>query len=195
MFLFGFLQLSFCSSLNIVIPKNWPRAFSSSALSQESSHTLLTCTDALETSFLRCFPSNSYSLFSPYSCPLTLGTFPPLFFILRAVRSLPFFPSPLCGTSLCVHTWTHVYICAHMNIWVCTYVCTREQVCAYMWTWAYTFVCACRNVSIDMWTYVCIHVDICMYVEARDQLWASSLITLHLIFWDCVSHWAWNPPI
>lgn len=45
-------------------------------------------------------------------------------------------------------------------------------------------VCVCVSTLLSLQMYLSVYVCMCMYVEARDQHWMSSLIAVHLIFYE-----------
>jgi hypothetical protein len=61
------------------------------------------------------------------------------------------------------------------------HMCTHMRVCAYV------YVCVCVCVCVCVW-------DLCTYMEARGQYWASSSITFYFILWGRVSYRAWSSP-
>ena len=44
-----------------------------------------------------------------------------------------------------------------------------------------------------VFVYMCVHVH--AWMEFNQSQVSSSSITLHLIFWDSISHWTWSSPL
>jgi hypothetical protein len=117
----------------------------------------ITCTDTLASTLAILF------------CYIPCTSF---LFILPSSSST-FFLVPVC---VCVCVCVYVYEC--INGYICKHIC----LCMHVHVWRYACVCMC--------VYVCMHTCaregyacICVHaMEASDQYWVASLMSLHLIF-------------
>lgn len=70
------------------------------------------------------------------------------------------------------------------NFVICGFFCFIFYMCVW-------YLCMCVYMFICVWVHVpggCMCTCVCMGVEARGWLQVSSLITLHLTYWDKVPH-------
>lgn len=53
-------------------------------------------------------------------------------------------------------------------------------------------VCACLCYVYLLLCFTSVFIHMCMHEQTRSQLWMSSLISHHVIFWNRIFSWSWS---